>query len=176
MPFDASDGRHLEDDMSYFDTYRGVVLDNADPTSQQRVQVQVPDVSGDQSTWAVPEQQGTALPAIGDLVAVRYENGDEDYPIWFADAGAASQPAEVPTGPSGYHATYRGIVLDNADPGGYQRVQVQVPDVAAAEAMWAMPEQADAARPAIGDEVWIRFEAGDVSYPTWTGGSGAGGV
>jgi hypothetical protein len=53
---------------------------------------------------------------------------------------------------------------------------VQVPDVAAAEAMWAMPEQADAARPAIGDEVWIRFEAGDVSYPTWTGGSGAGGV
>jgi uncharacterized protein involved in type VI secretion and phage assembly len=152
------------------------VLDTADPTSQQRVQVQVPDVSGDQSAWAVPEQPGAALPTVGDLVAVRYENGDADYPIWSIDGPAASQPTDPSAGTGGYHGTYRGIVLDNIDPGGYQRVQVQVPDVAAEQSMWAMPEHGDAARPAIGDDVWIRFEGGDVSYPIWTGGSGTGGA
>jgi hypothetical protein len=160
---------------SYNDTYRGVVLDTADPLGQNRVQVQVPSVNSDASTWAVPEQSGATLPAVGDVVAVRYENGDEDHPIWSADASSATGPDDPPAGAGGYHATYRATVIDDVDPGGYRRVQVQVPDVAASDSMWAMPEHADAALPAVGDDVWIRFENGDVAHPTWSGGSGTGG-
>ncbi len=158
----------------YFGNYRGVVLDNADPTGEHRVQVQVPDVAPDQPEWALPEQPGASLPGVGDEVGIRYENGDESHPIWSANAGAGDPFAPV-VGTTGFHGTYRGMVLDNTDPGGYQRVQVQVPDVAV-EAMWAMPEQPDAALPAVGDTVWVRFENGDVAYPTWSGGSGTGAI
>jgi hypothetical protein len=154
----------------YNGAYRAIVVDANDPVAQGRVQVQVPDVLGDQTAWAAPEETTAATPNVGDEVTVHFENGDEDHPLWrpgTASGGGQDQPA------AGYNATYRGIAVNNVDPGGYRRVQVQVPDVST-EVMWAMPESADARLPAIGDEVYVRFENGDVQYPQWSGGSGTG--
>jgi uncharacterized protein involved in type VI secretion and phage assembly len=155
----------------YDGTYRGVVLNTADPTAANRIQVQVPDVSGADGAWATPEEPSAPLPGVGDEVTIRFENGDEDRPLW--SPGVPTGGHDQPGTHAGYHATYRGTVVDNTDPGGYQRVAVQVPDVST-ETMWAMPEHADAPLPAVGDEVFIRFEDGDVSRPLWSGGSGTG--
>ena len=155
-------------------SYRGVVLDAADPMSEHRVQVQVPDVSGDTPTWAAAEDASAALPNVGDELTIRFLNGDENHPLWSPGGGPAGPP-QPSTGAGGYHATYRGTVIDNNDPGGYRRVAVQVPDVSA-ETVWAMPEQADAALPAVGDEVSVRYEGGSPEHPTWSGGSGSGGA
>lgn len=140
----------------YTDTYPGVVIDNADPEGAGRVLVQVPQVATD-SAWARPEQAGAATPAVGTEVSVRYENGDEAYPLWSA-AGAAA-------GSGHYSGTYRGVVLNNADPEGLGRLQVQVPDVPGADAGWATPENPP---PQIGADVWVRFVDGDPQHPVWT--------
>ena len=152
-------------------SYRGVVLDAADPMSDHRVQVQVPDVSGDTPLWAGAEDRTATLPNVGDEVTVHFENGDELHPLWAPGTAPAAQPGAAASG--GYHATYRGSVVDNIDPGGYRRVAVQVPDVTT-QTLWAAPEHTDAALPAIGDEVVIRFQDGDVEHPLWSGGSGTG--
>ena len=154
----------------YDGAYRAVVLNTADPEAANRVQVQVPDVVGADSVWARAEQPQASVPSIGDEVTVRFENGDEAYPLWSPGVPSGH---DQPTGQGGYPATYRGTVINNVDPDGHQRVVVQVPDVSS-ETMWAMPEQPDAALPAIGDEVSIRFQDGNVDHPLWSGGSGSG--
>src|SRR3954470_795748 len=53
-------------------SYRGVVLDVADPTSEHRIQVQVPDVSGEAAQWAGAEDQAAALPTVGDEVTIHF--------------------------------------------------------------------------------------------------------
>jgi hypothetical protein len=155
----------------YDGTYRGVVLDTADPMNEHRVAVQVPDVSGLDHAWARAEESSASLPNVGDEVTVHFENGDENQPLW--RPGVPSGGSEHPAGQGGYPATYRGTVIDNIDPGGYRRVAVQVPDVST-ETMWATAEQEGGALPAIGDEVSVRFQNGDVQYPQWSGGSGTG--
>ena len=155
----------------YNGAYRGVVIDTTDPIGENRVQVQVPDVLGDNHTWARAEEPTAALPAVGDEVTIHFENGDEAYPLW-RPLEATANP-EQPAPHTGFPATYRGTVVDNVDPGGYRRVLVQVPDVST-ETMWAMPEHEGAALPAVGDEVSIRFRDGDVEHPQWSGGSGTG--
>ena len=155
----------------YNDAYRGVVVDAADPMGQNRVQVRVPEVLGDQTAWAAPEESSASLPNIEDEVTIHFENGDEAHPMW--RPGTPPAAPDQPATPTGYHATYRGIVIDNVDPGGYGRVLVSVPDVSTVN-MWAMPEMVGAKLPAISDEVVIRFENGDVEHPQWSGGSGTG--
>jgi hypothetical protein len=153
----------------YNGTYHGVVLDVADPMSEKRVQVQVPDVTGVEHAWARAEEPSASLPNVGDEVTVTFENGDEQYPVWRAGRTAAHQASAS----GGLPSTYRGMVIDNLDPGRLRRVAVQVPDVST-ETMWATPEHDGAALPAIGDEVTVRFQNGDVQYPQWSGGSGTG--
>lgn len=80
----------MSNDDKFLGKYRGVVLNNIDPLSQGRLQVQVPDVAGlVPTTWAMPcvpiagIQNGmVALPIIGSGVWVEFEQGDPDYPIW----------------------------------------------------------------------------------------------
>jgi hypothetical protein len=148
----------------YYANYRGVVLDAVDPEGNGRVQVQVPDVTGDTGMWAVPEHTGAMAPAVGGYVVVRYQEGDENYPIWAPDGSASTGPeqAEHPDG----HGTFRGVVVDNVDPGGLNRLAVQVPDVWPGQSVWAKPEHAVV--PDVGTEVWIRFEGGDFDHPTWS--------
>lgn len=153
----------------YDGTYRGVVLDTSDPMRENRVQVQVPNVAAAERIWARPQASTSFLPSLGDEVTIHFENGDENYPIWRSELEPEAEPASR----TGLPATYRGVVIDNIDPSGLRRVCVQVPDVST-ETMWATAEDGGAALPAIGDEVSIRFQNGDVQYPQWSGGSGTG--
>lgn len=77
-----------------------------------------------------------------------------------------------------FYGKYRGSVLNNVDPMGRGRVQVQVPDVKQMlPTTWAEPclpaagtQQGLFVVPSIGSGVWVEFEHGDPSYPIWTGG------
>lgn len=71
---------------------------------------------------------------------------------------------------------YRGTVTDNADPAGRARLKVRVPAVLGDLEVWAMPCVPYAGDgvglvllPEAGTGVWVEFEAGDPSYPVWTG-------
>ena len=71
---------------------------------------------------------------------------------------------------------FRGKVVNNVDPLGIGRVEVQVPDIQGGITAFAMPcvPYAGAnvgffARPPIGGNVWVEFEGGDVDFPIWTG-------
>jgi hypothetical protein len=76
-----------------------------------------------------------------------------------------------------YFGKYRGLVTDNDDPTDRGRVKVRVPAVLQELEVWAMP-----CLPYTGNNVgvymipepdagvWVEFEAGDPSFPIWTGG------
>jgi uncharacterized protein involved in type VI secretion and phage assembly len=95
----------MNDDRKYFGKYRGTVTNNVDPEQRGRVQVSVPDVSGDNTaTWALPcvpyAGKGVGLfliPPTDALVWVEYEQGDTDYPIWtgcfWGEGDAPASPA-----------------------------------------------------------------------------------
>ncbi|MGY1690602.1 phage baseplate assembly protein V [Geodermatophilus sp. SYSU D01105] len=75
-----------------------------------------------------------------------------------------------------YLGKYRGVVLQNFDPMGIGRLQVQVIGVFTVTSSWAMPsfpvaglQTGAVAVPPIGAGVWVEFERGDPDYPIWTG-------
>lgn len=75
-----------------------------------------------------------------------------------------------------FFGKYRGTVSDNLDPQKRGRLQVSVPAVLGDVSAWAMPCVPYAgpnlgfyAMPEIGTGVWVEFEAGDVSFPIWSG-------
>ena len=77
---------------------------------------------------------------------------------------------------SHFYGKYRGLVIENNDPTQRARLQVTVNAVMGEEAVWAMPCLPYAGDgmgtyliPEIGAGVWVEFEAGDPSYPIWTG-------
>lgn len=77
---------------------------------------------------------------------------------------------------SHYFGKYRGVVTDNDDPTARGRLRVRVPSVLGTLELWAMPCVPYAGEgvgfyslPEPGTGVWIEFEAGDPSYPVWTG-------
>jgi hypothetical protein len=153
----------------YTGTYRALVVSDQDPLGEKRLQVQVPEVFLDQSVWArpsLPPGEVGALPAVGDVVWVSFEAGDSDYPVWEHDPSTVLPPAYG----QGFGGKYRGLVVDNLDPMQAYRLLVRVPEVGYDE-MWAAPDPGLSVSevPAVGAEVWIEFESGDVSYPRWVG-------
>lgn len=75
-----------------------------------------------------------------------------------------------------FFGKYRGTVSDNADKTNRGRIKVKVPSVLGTVEVWAMPCVPYAGQgvgfyslPASGAGVWVEFEAGDPSYPIWTG-------
>ncbi|MEM7584263.1 MAG: phage baseplate assembly protein V [Acidobacteriota bacterium] len=73
---------------------------------------------------------------------------------------------------------YRGFVVDNQDPEQLGRLRLRVPSVLAdAVTGWALPclpygglsQQGWYAVPDVDAQVWVEFEAGDLSHPIWTG-------
>ena len=77
-----------------------------------------------------------------------------------------------------FYGKYRATVFDNDDPLGQGRLRATVPAVLAdVPSGWALPctpypgvGSGQYTIPAPGAGVWIEFEAGDPSYPIWTGG------
>lgn len=71
------------------------------------------------------------------------------------------------------YGKYRGKVVNTTDPMLLGRVRVQVPEALGGEgSVWAVacvPCGGTQALPPVGAEVWVEFEAGDVSRPIWTG-------
>jgi len=77
---------------------------------------------------------------------------------------------------SRYYGKYRGTVMDNTDPLQRGRLRVLAPAVLGSEESWAMPcvpyagqDVGFYAMPDLGASVWVEFEAGDISYPIWSG-------
>jgi len=75
-----------------------------------------------------------------------------------------------------FFGKYRGLVVGNVDPTSRGRLQVQVPAVMGEESVWAapcVPYAGDGvgffALPPVNAGVWVEFEAGDPSYPIWSG-------
>jgi uncharacterized protein involved in type VI secretion and phage assembly len=75
-----------------------------------------------------------------------------------------------------FFGKYRGTVTDNADPTNRGRLKVKVPSVLGTVESWAMPCVPYAGKkvgfyslPENGTGVWVEFEAGDPSYPIWSG-------
>lgn len=75
-----------------------------------------------------------------------------------------------------FFGKYRGTVSDNNDPTSRGRLKVKVPSVLGTVESWAMPCVPYAgdsvgfySLPANGVGVWVEFEAGDPSYPIWSG-------
>jgi uncharacterized protein involved in type VI secretion and phage assembly len=75
-----------------------------------------------------------------------------------------------------FFGIYRGTVTDNADPSNLGRLRVQVPSVLGDVEAWAMPCVPYAGDgvgfyclPEVGTGIWVEFEAGDPSFPVWTG-------
>lgn len=63
---------------------------------------------------------------------------------------------------------YRGVVRTTADPTGSGRVRLQVPQVSGtALTGWVAPIQSGGAPPSVGQQVWVFYEGGDVSYPVY---------
>jgi uncharacterized protein involved in type VI secretion and phage assembly len=75
-----------------------------------------------------------------------------------------------------YYGKYRGTVSNNLDPLKRGRLQVLVPAVLGDVPAWAMPcvpyagpDLGFYAMPEVGTGIWVEFEAGDVSFPIWSG-------
>jgi hypothetical protein len=75
-----------------------------------------------------------------------------------------------------YFGKYRGKVEDNVDPTRRGRLKVTVPAVLGEAAVWALPCVPYAGKdmgfymmPEKDTPVWVEFEAGDPSFPIWTG-------
>jgi uncharacterized protein involved in type VI secretion and phage assembly len=75
-----------------------------------------------------------------------------------------------------YFGKYRGTVVDNDDQNQQGRLKVQVPAVLGELEVWALPCVPYAGDgvglyllPEADTGVWVEFEAGDPSFPVWTG-------
>jgi len=71
----------------------------------------------------------------------------------------------------GFCGKYRGLVANVIDPTLRGRVQVVVPAVSGDTAAWALPNApfGRVELPAVGDTVWVAFEACNPQYPIWEG-------
>lgn len=91
----------------FYGKYRGVVVDNRDPSRLGRLKVRVPDVLGEEDIgWAMPcvpyAGSGVGLfliPPNNTWVWVEFEHGDPEYPIWsgcFWTEGEVPEPSAAP--------------------------------------------------------------------------------
>jgi hypothetical protein len=78
----------------FYGTYLGTVTNATDPEGRNRVQVKVPQISGEDILgWALPSDLYSTkllLPSIGDYVWVTFQDGDASYPIWSSGSGSGA--------------------------------------------------------------------------------------
>lgn len=75
-----------------------------------------------------------------------------------------------------FFGKYRAEVVQNNDPERRARLEVLVPNVMGAQAVWALPcvpyagpQEGLFALPPVGAKLWVEFEGGDTNFPIWTG-------
>jgi hypothetical protein len=69
-----------------------------------------------------------------------------------------------------FYGIYRGVVVDNVDPQQRRRLLIRAPGVSPDPLGWALPALTatkEAGLPALGEPVWVLFEAGDAGLPVW---------
>jgi len=67
---------------------------------------------------------------------------------------------------------FRAIVRDTRDPQAEGKIKVQIPAISGESITdWVYPliNAGYIVKPAVGSQVWIAFEAGDVDFPVWLG-------
>jgi hypothetical protein len=81
------------------------------------------------------------------------------------------------SGAARYFGLYRGIVADNRDPLGKNRVKLQIPQVlfnSVTDWAWSLDTPGVAGpKLTVGQGVWVQFEGGDPAYPITVGSFGA---
>ena len=89
---------------------------------------------------------------------------------------STKSPEPMATSGRKFFGKYRGTVVSNVDPMLRGRLLVQVPSVAGAQPLWALPcvpyagvQQGLFALPDPATPLWIEFEEGDPTYPIWVG-------
>ena len=117
--------------MSYLGSYPSVVVNNVDPMAQNRLEVTVPDVTGDSPVWATrcAASAFDPIPAIGDQLNVVFEAGDPEWPVWQSTAVAQGALA------SGGRGVHRATVVNPVDRQQANRLQVTVPSVTYSESL-----------------------------------------
>lgn len=84
-------GSGIESFKRYYASYRGFVVDNNDPQKKGRIKIKCPAVYKKEipEKWVFPKgiMSGNgwgfyAIPQIGDMVWISFENGDPSFPIW----------------------------------------------------------------------------------------------
>jgi hypothetical protein len=81
----VTDDRTQDATAGYVGKFRAVVVDDADPLGQDRLQVTVPEIAGDAPLWAaagIVVGGDVPMPAVGVEVWVEFEHGDPSYPVW----------------------------------------------------------------------------------------------
>lgn len=73
-----------------------------------------------------------------------------------------------------FTGTYRALVVNNVDPEGLARIQVQLPQLMGSSVSgWALPIPAGSTDvPSIGSQVIVAFEGGDLGHPLYFAGGG----
>lgn len=71
-----------------------------------------------------------------------------------------------------FTGNYRALVVNNVDPDGLNRIQMQIPQLGVSHSGWALPVPADGVVPEVGAQVIATFEGGDLSHPLYFAGSG----
>ncbi len=76
----------------FFGIYNGIVVNNSDPSSTNRLQISVPQITGDDFlNWAEPSlKSAVVLPEVGDKVWVTFESGDTSYPVWMSGSNSVA--------------------------------------------------------------------------------------
>ncbi|MBL8821192.1 MAG: hypothetical protein JNJ77_01300 [Planctomycetia bacterium] len=149
----------------YHGSYLGICENNKDSSGRSRLQVKVPAVLGEMTSWAracVWPTGSVVMPSVGDRLWVMFEGGNADYPVWMRFEQRAAATVN-------YIGVYAGICMSTQDPAGKSRIQVKVPTVAGDKTAWAVSVPGPRSLPSVGDTVWIVFEEGDPQYPLWLG-------
>ena len=75
-----------------------------------------------------------------------------------------------------FYSRYRGVVINNEDPDGLQRLEIIIPNIHNGIKIWARPSNQQGGinygikyfTPLVGEVVWVEFEKGNLSKAIWS--------
>jgi hypothetical protein len=109
--------------------------------------------------------------AVGEAERLDVVMTFEESAALFGTRGARRSADGTESGPT-LGGIYKATCVNAIDPLLRGRIQVTVPTVAGASAVWAqscLPPAWSGELPAPGDGIWVMFEGGDAQSPVWLG-------